>query len=129
MHRLCAQIQCSSLTSLVTSGAAHQNAHLAMFTPTLTSLSGWITTTCASLGATGRPLLAPSGGADAAGSCGEPDRSAASPLGTDGEVALVCSSAAAEAAGLPLASVVGAETGAEAVVVASITGTTESTNG
>ncbi len=93
-----------------------------MFTPTLTSLSGWITTTCASLGATGRPLLAPSDGAEAAGSSGESDRSVASPLGTDGEVALVCSPAAAEAAGLPLASRVGAETGAEVAIVASITG-------
>jgi len=105
-----------------------KRAHLAMFTPTLTSLSGWITTTCASLGATGRPLLAPSGGADAAGSSGKADRSAAPPLGTDGEVALVCCSAAAEAAGLPLASRVGPETGLAVVVVASITAI-ESTNG
>ena len=97
-----------------------------MLTPTLTSLSGWITTTCASLGATGRPLLTPSG-ADAAGS-GGPDGSAVSPPGADRKVALVCSSARAEAAGLPWALAVGAGTGLEVVVVASITGN-ESTNG
>ena len=90
-----------------------------MFTPTLTSLSGWITTTCASLGATGLPLLAPSCG-DAAGS-GGPDGSASLPVGTDDEMALICSPAWAEAAGLPSAPAMGPETGLEVVVVASIT--------